>query len=151
MKKSTHFSLFCLGTLTILTSVTLDAQAKCQRMGFLVNDYGKEGPTKDAKDLLDKHVAKWATENKIAKFTMGKKEVSCELFLNFIVFDEHTQLTNDQIRISVCNKPQPFMEGINSFLKQLNITFRTDYKVNRPRINKLNSQKVFKSQSSMLK
>ena len=90
MKKSTHFSLFCLGTLTILTSVTLGAQAKCQRMGFLVNDYGKEGPTKDAKDLLDKHVAKWASENKVSKYTMGKKEVSCELFLNFIVFDEHT-------------------------------------------------------------
>ena len=66
------------------------AQAKCTRLGFSVNDYGKDGPTKDAKDLLDKYIAKWATEKGIAKYTVGKKDVNCELFLNFIVFDEHT-------------------------------------------------------------
>lgn len=66
------------------------AEAKCKRMGFLVNDYGKDGPTKDAQALLDKHVATWAAENGISKYTIGKKDVSCELFLNFIVFDEHT-------------------------------------------------------------
>ena len=30
--------------------------AACQRLAFSVNDYGKDGPTKDAKDLLDKYI-----------------------------------------------------------------------------------------------
>lgn len=66
------------------------ADARCTRLGFSVNDYGKDGPTKDAKDLLDKHIAKWAADNAIKKYTTGKKDVKCELFLDFIVFDEYT-------------------------------------------------------------
>ena len=76
------------GAALIAGAVT--AEAKCTRLAFSVNDYGKDGPTKDAKDLLDKYVAKWATEQGITNYTMGKKDVTCELFLNFIVFDEHT-------------------------------------------------------------
>jgi hypothetical protein len=66
------------------------AEAGCTRLGFSVNDYGKDGPTKDAKELLDKHIADWAKQRGIGKYTVGKKDVSCELFLDFIVFDEHT-------------------------------------------------------------
>lgn len=66
------------------------ASAACQRLAFSVNDYGKDGPTKDAKDLLDKYIVTWTKEKGIAKYTVGKKDVKCELFLNFIVFDEHT-------------------------------------------------------------
>src|SRR5438874_980564 len=66
------------------------ATAACQKLAFSVNDYGKDGPTKDAKDLLDKYIATWTKEKGIAKYTVGKKDVKCELFLNFIVFDEHT-------------------------------------------------------------
>lgn len=66
------------------------AYAKCTRLGFSVNDYGKEGPTRDAKNLLDKHIAKWAAEQGITKYTTGKKDVSCELYLDLIVFDEYT-------------------------------------------------------------
>ncbi len=61
-----------------------------QRFSFLVNDYGKDGPTKDAKDLLDKYIAEWMKGQNISKWTVGKKEVKCELFLDFVVFDEHT-------------------------------------------------------------
>src|SRR5690606_16565487 len=32
----------------------------------------------------------WAAEQGIEKYSVGKKDVSCELFLNLIVFDEHT-------------------------------------------------------------
>jgi hypothetical protein len=66
------------------------ALAKCQRLAFSVNDYGKDGPTKDAKSLLDKYIVTWTGENGIKKYTVGKKDVKCDLFLNFIVFDEHT-------------------------------------------------------------
>jgi hypothetical protein len=66
------------------------AVAGCKRMGFLVNDYGKDGPTNDAKSLLDKHIAQWAAEQGIEKYTVGKKDVKCDLFLNLIVVDEHT-------------------------------------------------------------
>ena len=37
--------------------------------------------------------------------------------------------------------PRPMIEGINTFLKMMNITFRRDNETYRPRINKLNSVK----------
>ena len=66
------------------------AEARCTRLAFSVNDYGKDGPTRDAQNLLDKYIADWAKAKSIKTYTVGKKDVSCELFLNFVVFDEHT-------------------------------------------------------------
>lgn len=66
------------------------ASAECTRLAFSVNDYGKDGPTADAKKLLDKHIAEQMSQRGISKYTVGKKDVTCELFLDFIVFDEHT-------------------------------------------------------------
>lgn len=66
------------------------AAAACKRLAFSVNDYGKDGPTRDAKNLLDKYIADWTKANGIKSYTVGKKDVTCELFLDFIVFDEHT-------------------------------------------------------------
>jgi hypothetical protein len=74
----------------IFAAAAMPATAACKKMGFTVNDYGKDGPTKDAKDLLDKEIAKWAADNGIAKYTVGKKDVKCELFIDVILFDEHT-------------------------------------------------------------
>jgi hypothetical protein len=62
----------------------------CQKMAFSVNDYGKEGPTRDALSLLDKHIADWTKQQGIKKYNVGKKDVSCELFLDVGLFDEHT-------------------------------------------------------------
>ena len=76
-------------TAAVCVAVT-PAAAKCQRHAFTVNDYGKDGPTRDAKSLLDKSIADWAKAQGIAKYTVGTKSVKCNLFLNFIVFDEHT-------------------------------------------------------------
>ncbi len=80
-------AIFVSSTIVLVTS---PAEAKCTRLAFSVNDYGKEGPTRDAKDLLDKYIAKWTAENGIANYRTGKKDVTCELFLDFIVFDEYT-------------------------------------------------------------
>ena len=75
---------------TFAVATTVSANAECKRYGFTVNDYGKEGPTKDAKDLLDKLIQSKMAERGVSDYRTGKKSVSCELFLNFIVFDEHT-------------------------------------------------------------
>lgn len=66
------------------------AFAECKRYGFSVNDYGKDGPTKDAKALLDKHIAGKMAALGVTNYKTGTKSVKCELFLDFIVFDEHT-------------------------------------------------------------
>ena len=73
-----------------VTGLATPASAVCTRLGFTVNDYGKEGPTRDAKMLLDKYIAKWAAEKSIKTYKTGPKNVTCELFLDFGVFDEHT-------------------------------------------------------------
>jgi hypothetical protein len=75
------FSALCL---------TGPANAACQKLAFSVNDYGKEGPTRDALALLDKYIADWTQEKGIKKYTVGKKDVNCELFLDVGLFDEHT-------------------------------------------------------------
>lgn len=75
---------------TIAVASTASANAECKRYGFSVNDYGKDGPTNDAKSLLDKMISDKMAEKGVKDYHTGKKSVSCELFLNFIVFDEHT-------------------------------------------------------------
>lgn len=84
-----HFTLLTAAVATVALLAT-PASAACKRYGFTVNDYGKDGPTKDAKDLLDKHIATQMSENGIKTYKTGEKTVKCELFLDFIVFDEHT-------------------------------------------------------------
>ncbi|MEJ2117701.1 MAG: hypothetical protein P8Y67_11995 [Alphaproteobacteria bacterium] len=66
------------------------AQAKCTKLATSVNDYGKEGPTRDAKALLDKYIARWTKEQGIKKYRTGKKHVTCKLFLDLVLFDEYT-------------------------------------------------------------
>lgn len=84
-------SLAVLTTLVALPlALSAPADAACTRLAFSVNDYGKDGPTRDAKALLDKYIAKWTAERGIKKYRTGKKDVTCELFLNLIVVDEHT-------------------------------------------------------------
>lgn len=65
--------------------------------------------------------------------------------LNSRVIPMDTRIDPDTgIRKSTANKPVNFNEGINHFLRLLNVTFRTDTQIakhKRPRINKLNSAK----------
>ncbi len=86
-----HKSLAALAAAVGLSLVTVgEASAACTRLAFSVNDYGKDGPTRDAKNLLDKYIAKWTADRKIKGHTVGPKAVSCELFIDLIVFDEFT-------------------------------------------------------------
>lgn len=99
-------------TATIAAPAKPKKQAKgtCVTLGFEVNDYGKDGPTKDAKALLGAYVVKWAAANSIEKYKMGEKSVSCELFLDFGVFDEHTCTAS----ASVCWQGAPTKEALVS-------------------------------------
>ena len=90
MRAPLAFAAAAAALLLSITMASMPAQAGCKRFGFLVNDYGKDGPIHDAKELLDKNIAEWAAKQGIKDYKVGKKSVSCELFLNFIVFDEHT-------------------------------------------------------------
>jgi hypothetical protein len=84
-----RFKTLVAATVVAALSATT-AQARCTKLAFSVNDYGKDGPTRDAKSGLDTYVAKWAAERGIKKYTTGKKDVSCELYLDVGIFDEHT-------------------------------------------------------------
>jgi hypothetical protein len=85
-----RFALLAGVALVAAVFAVAQAHARCTRLAFSVNDYGKEGPTKDAQNLLDKYIADWTKAKGIRSYTVGKKDVSCELFLDLIAFDEHT-------------------------------------------------------------
>ena len=69
---------------------SVSAHADCRTLSFSVNDYGKEGPARDAADLLEKYIVRWTEEKGIKKYRKVPKEITCELFLDVIVFDEYT-------------------------------------------------------------
>ncbi|MGF1649757.1 MAG: hypothetical protein ACFCUN_04850 [Hyphomicrobiaceae bacterium] len=89
MLKNSFAALVAL--MVTVTAVPQAAEARtCTRLGFSVNDYGKEGPARDAQALLDKYIAEWTKEQGIKSYTTGKKDVTCELFIDLILFDEYT-------------------------------------------------------------
>lgn len=80
-----------VAAMTAVTVLPTAAEARtCTRLGFSVNDFGKAGPTRDAKRLLDSYIARWTAEKGIKKYRTGRKTVKCELYLDLIVVDEHT-------------------------------------------------------------
>ncbi|PPC85915.1 MAG: hypothetical protein CTY31_01010 [Hyphomicrobium sp.] len=85
-----HSALAAVALAATVVATASPVSAACTRLGFSVNDYGKEGPTKDAKDLLDKYIAKTMAEKGVKTYRTGKKDVKCELYIDLIVFDEYT-------------------------------------------------------------
>lgn len=72
-----------------------------------------------------------------------------EVYSKIIVFEEEIiDNPNGTIRNCLASQPLNFNQGINKFLQNMNITFRTDIRSSRPRINKLNSQKDIEQKSS---
>jgi hypothetical protein len=73
-----------------LPAVAGEPSSGCRVRGFTVNDFGKDGPSRDAQSLLDKDIASWAKENGIGKYKTGPKTVTCVLYLDVGLFDEYT-------------------------------------------------------------
>jgi hypothetical protein len=86
----THIRLGLAAAAAALILTVPAHAATCLKMGFSVNDYGKDGPTRDAQALLDKRIVEWAKVQGIKKYKVGKKDVTCELYLDVGLFDEHT-------------------------------------------------------------
>jgi len=84
------FGLAAVMVSLMLVLPVSQASAACQKLGFTVNDYGKVGPTNDAKRLLDKYIKEWTSKHGIKKYRTGKKTVTCELFIAVGFFDEYT-------------------------------------------------------------
>jgi hypothetical protein len=82
--------LFLLVTAIIPLAPAPAEASECTRMGFSVNDYGKEGPARDAQALLDKYIKTEFDKKGIKGYRTGTKSISCKLFLDFGVFDEYT-------------------------------------------------------------
>ena len=59
---------------TFFAAVAVPASAECKRYGFTVNDYGKDGPTTDAKSLLDKLIATKMSEKGVKDYKTGPKK-----------------------------------------------------------------------------
>ncbi len=90
-RNKTILSAFmALSIIAVGMTMSDPAEARCKRFGFTVNDYGKEGPTRDAKNLLDKFIAEWMKKQGIKNYRTNKKKVECELFLDVGLFDEYT-------------------------------------------------------------
>lgn len=104
-------ALIAGGILVLATPVLAKT---CTKLGFSVNDYGKEIPTRDSKLLLDKYVASWTKEQGIKKYTTSPKTVTCELFLDFGFFDEHTC----KAVTTICWDGPPYVVEKDQALKQ---------------------------------
>ncbi len=100
MPMSTTRLLLVACAVAMLPSVA-SAKQECTKLYYSVNDYGKEGPSRDAEALLDKYIQKWALEKGVKTYKAGKKDVTCELFLDAIVFNEYTC----QAKADVCWTP----------------------------------------------
>ncbi|MEO0619697.1 MAG: hypothetical protein AAFZ01_10520 [Pseudomonadota bacterium] len=79
-----------VATLTVNPSQAV-AHGQCKIVGYEVRDFGKVGPTADAKRLLDERIPKWAKKNGYrGAHKSGPKKVSCKLYLDVGFFDEWT-------------------------------------------------------------
>lgn len=90
--------------------------------------------------IVTKVIKRFMLHNKKCGFVvehdiMMAMSLAMEYNSKIVVFET---ILNDK-RVSKSSAPLNFVEGMNTFLKQLDITFRTDKETKRPRINKHNS------------
>jgi hypothetical protein len=80
--------LLAAASIVTLTATVAPASATCRKMGFIVNDFGLDGPTADAKRLLDRDIAAFVASQGITNHTVTNRDVKCEVYI--AILDEHT-------------------------------------------------------------
>jgi hypothetical protein len=91
MTRSQSAALAFLSLAALIAAPMPAASARqCQPLASSVNDYGKEGPARDAQTRLDAYAKRWAADHGVKTYTLGKKAVTCKLFLDFGFFNEYT-------------------------------------------------------------
>lgn len=87
------FMSLCLAASMTLFSApytSTPAEAVCQRHAFIVNDFGKEGPIRMARENLYKFVEKLKKEKNIKHIRVKESKPSCFVYLDVGLFNEHT-------------------------------------------------------------
>lgn len=79
-------ALACAGLATVPTADP--AAAACRTLGFSVNDFGKEVPTRDSRSLLQDYVKRWTKEQGIRRYRVGKTTTTCKLYLKLPILGE---------------------------------------------------------------
>jgi hypothetical protein len=64
--------------------------AECQLLASSVNDYGKDGPARDAQALLATHIQTFTAARGIKAYSSSTPSVSCKLYLDVGLFNEYT-------------------------------------------------------------
>ena len=123
-----------------LSGGELQRVALCLALGKKANVY-----------LIDEPSAYLDSEQRIIAAKVMKRFVLNANKTAFVVEHDFIMATYMAARVSVyegapavkttATTPRPMIEGMNTFLKMMNITFRRDNETYRPRINKLNSVK----------
>ena len=102
--------------------------------------------------VVTKVIKRFMLHNKRTGFVvehdiMMAMSLSIERDSRIVVFEDSVNSETGK-RESVSSKPMHFSDGINMFLKQMNITFRTEQTTRRPRINKIGSSKDTEQKSA---
>lgn len=66
------------------------APKTCATLGFTVNDFGKDEPTRQAKVFLSRLIVSTMEHHYIKGYTAGPPTVTCTFFTKFMGFDEYT-------------------------------------------------------------
>ncbi len=90
--------------------------------------------------IATKIIKRFLLQNKKTGFIV-EHDIMMAIAFNNDIYNSQIIFVENTDGISTINKPCDYVTGINYFLQKMNITFRTEIKYKRPRINKRDSQK----------
>lgn len=90
--------------------------------------------------IATKIIKRFLLQNKKTGFIV-EHDIMMAIAFNNDIYNSQIIFVEKINEMSVVNKPCDYVTGINHFLQKMNITFRTEIKYKRPRINKADSQK----------
>ncbi|MGI9385031.1 MAG: hypothetical protein ACR2PO_17910 [Methyloligellaceae bacterium] len=86
MGQSLKTALALAGLAVVLTAQP--AEAACRTLGFSVNDFGKDVPTRDSRSFLQDYIKRWTKEQGIGRYRVGKTTTTCKFYLKLPILGE---------------------------------------------------------------